>query len=121
MIIVYDSLTGNIKRFIKKLNIETLQIEENMRLEEKFILITYTTGIGKVPKKVAKFLENNHHNLAGVSASGNRNWGDLFAASADQISLKYNVPIVSKFELSGTKKDVKTFLEGVDQLEIRRA
>lgn len=121
MIIVYDSLTGNIKRFIEKLNTECLQIEELMEIDEVFILLTYTTGVGKVPDKVERFLEKNHENLVGVSASGNRNWGYLFGASADRISDKYKVPIISKFELSGTKKDVDNFLEGVKKLEILRA
>ncbi|MGX5563988.1 class Ib ribonucleoside-diphosphate reductase assembly flavoprotein NrdI, partial [Bacillus thuringiensis] len=40
-----------------------------------------------------------------------RNWGDMFGASADKISTKYEVPIVSKFELSGTNNDVEYFKE----------
>ena len=43
-----------------------------------------------------RFLERNNDKLKGVSASGNRNWGDMFGASADKISTKYEVPIVSK-------------------------
>lgn len=120
MMIVYDSLTGNIKRFVKKLNVDCLQINETMRLEESFVLLTYTTGRGNVPEKVARFLEINHLNLVGVSASGNRNWGDFFGVSADRIAEQYHVPIISKFELSGTKKDVDIFLKGVGELEILR-
>ncbi|TKI79065.1 MULTISPECIES: class Ib ribonucleoside-diphosphate reductase assembly flavoprotein NrdI, partial [Bacillus cereus group] len=52
----------------------------------------------------------------GVSASGNRNWGDMFGASADKISTKYEVPIVSKFELSGTNNDVEYFKERVREI-----
>ncbi len=33
----------------------------------------------------------------------------MFGASADKISAKYEVPIVSKFELSGTNNDVEYF------------
>lgn len=121
MIVVYDSLTGNIKRFTKKLNIECIQINESMQLDESFVLLTYTTGFGSVPKKVEKFLEKNHNNLIGVSASGNRNWGDSFGASADKIAEKYLVPIISKFELSGTRKDVEKFKQEVENLEILRA
>ena len=35
----------------------------------------------------------------------------MFGASADKISAKYEVPIVSKFELSGTNNDVEYFKE----------
>ncbi|MGE7864569.1 class Ib ribonucleoside-diphosphate reductase assembly flavoprotein NrdI, partial [Bacillus mobilis] len=36
--------------------------------------------------------------------------------SADKISAKYEVPIVSKFELSGTNNDVEYFKESVVSL-----
>ncbi|HDR6758225.1 TPA: class Ib ribonucleoside-diphosphate reductase assembly flavoprotein NrdI [Bacillus cereus] len=53
----------------------------------------------------------NQETLKDVSASGNCNWGDMFGVSADKISAKYEVPIVSKFELSGTNNDVEYFKE----------
>ncbi|WP_028399345.1 class Ib ribonucleoside-diphosphate reductase assembly flavoprotein NrdI [Ectobacillus panaciterrae] len=113
MRIVYDSMTGNVKRFIHKLGMPAMQIREDLVMDEEFILVTYTTGFGNVPERVEKFLERNHSCLKGVSASGNRNWGDSFGASADRISNQYNVPIVSKFELSGTSKDIQLFKERV--------
>ncbi|MGE7860559.1 MULTISPECIES: class Ib ribonucleoside-diphosphate reductase assembly flavoprotein NrdI, partial [Bacillus cereus group] len=36
--------------------------------------------------------------------------------SADKISAKYEVPIVSKFELSGTNNDVEYFKERVREI-----
>ncbi|PGQ63345.1 class Ib ribonucleoside-diphosphate reductase assembly flavoprotein NrdI, partial [Bacillus thuringiensis] len=90
-----------------------VQIDEDLVIDEDFILITYTTGFGNVPERVLDFLERNNEKLKGVSASGNRNWGDMFDASADKISTKYEVPIVSKFELSGTNNDVEYFKERV--------
>jgi protein involved in ribonucleotide reduction len=50
---------------------------------------------------------------ASVSASGNRNWGASFAKSADTISSLYDVPVITKFELSGTGRDVDQFMSGV--------
>jgi protein involved in ribonucleotide reduction len=116
MLVTYDSMTGNVKRFIHKLNMPAVQIDEALVLDEDFILITYTTGFGNVPERVLDFLERNNEKLKGVSASGNRNWGDMFGASADKISAKYEVPIVSKFELSGTNNDVEYFKESVVSL-----
>ncbi|MGM9987389.1 MAG: class Ib ribonucleoside-diphosphate reductase assembly flavoprotein NrdI [Bacillaceae bacterium] len=116
MLVVYDSLTGNVKRFVNKLKMDTVKIDENLELEQEFVLITYTTGFGNVPERVDTFLKKNHSLLKGVSASGNRNWGDLFAGSADKIASTYNVPIISKFELAGTTKDVQAFKERVSCL-----
>jgi len=113
VLIAYDSRTGNVKRFIRKLDLPSVQIEESTVLDEPFVLVTYTTGFGNPPDKVMSFLKRNHEKMIGVSASGNRNWGDRFARSADHISSMYGVPILSKFELSGTAKDVETFLREV--------
>lgn len=111
MLIAYDSKTGNVKRFVTKLELPCIQLKEDLMVNEKFILITYTIGFGEVPKNVMTFLEKNHQYLIGVASSGNRNWGNNFAVAADIIAAKYNVPIIHKFELSGTKKDVEIFLE----------
>ncbi len=113
MLIAYDSRTGNVRRFVEKLKLPSVQIEESMDLDQPFVLITYTTGFGQVPDKVASFLKKNHRKLRGVSASGNRNWGTGFALSADRIAEMYGVPVISKFELSGTMKDVERFVQEV--------
>lgn len=112
-LIAYDSKTGNVRRFIRKLQMPAIQIEEAMTLDEPFVLVTYTTGFGQIPEKVVSFLERNHEQMIGVSASGNRNWGEGFARSADRISEKYGVPVLCKFELSGTDRDVQHFIQEV--------
>lgn len=116
MVIAYDSKTGNVRRFVHKLNMKTVEINEHMTMDEPFVLVTYTTGFGQVPEKVHSFLERNSSQLKGVSASGNRNWGLSFAKSADTIASMYDVPVISKFELSGTTKDVQRFVEGVNSI-----
>lgn len=117
MLVVYDSKTGNVKRFINKLNMRAVPIDEQDQVDEPFVLVTYTTGFGQVPEKVNSFLETNHEMLRGVSASGNRNWGQGFAKSADTISRKYDVPVILKFELSGTSQDTQHFVERVQAIE----
>jgi protein involved in ribonucleotide reduction len=116
MLVVYDSKTGNVRRFVGKLHLPAVQIREEMTVDEPFVLITYTTGFGQVPEKVEAFLRRNHRHLIGVSASGNRNWGPGFARSADRISERYGVPVLSKFELSGTGSDVERFMRGVEHV-----
>jgi protein involved in ribonucleotide reduction len=120
MLVVYDSKTGNVKRFINKLNMRAIPIDEYQKVNEPFVLVTYTTGFGQVPEKVTSFLESKGSLLRGVSASGNRNWGTGFAKSADTISAMYDVPVILKFELSGTSQDRQHFVERVQTIETYR-
>jgi protein involved in ribonucleotide reduction len=117
LLIIYASKTGNVERFVNKLNLRSIKIKEGLIVNEPFVLITYTTGFGEVPKEVQNFLRFNRKFLKGVAASGNMNWGNKYAASADEISKKYGVPVIYKFELSGTSEDVKRFKEEVHKLD----
>lgn len=116
MLVVYDSLTGNVKRFVNKLGVDAIKITPNLIVTEPFILITYTIGFGEVPSSTHEFLTENKSFLIGVAVSGNRNWGERFAQAADTISIKYNVPIIHKFELGGTQKDVEIFLQEAQRI-----
>ncbi len=116
VLVVYDSKTGNVKRFVRKLGLPALQIQDNLKVEEPFVLVTYTTGFGQVPERVSAFLQENHTRLCGVAASGNRNWGDKFARSADVIAERYEVPVIGKFELSGTLGDAERFKTEVSRV-----
>ncbi|UQZ32987.1 class Ib ribonucleoside-diphosphate reductase assembly flavoprotein NrdI [Paenibacillus sp. PK3_47] len=116
MLIAYDSKTGNVRRFINKLKLPAVQIEEHMTIDEPYVLVTYTTGFGQIPEKVSSFLEKNHSRLKGIAASGNKNWGELYAHSADLIAERYNVPVVGKFELSGTYGDVERIKQEVSRV-----
>lgn len=120
--ILYDSKTGNVKRFIKKLPYsQVYPVNIISEVVSPFILVTYTTGFGRVPETTQKFLEANHKNLVGVAASGNMNWGATFCQSAEMISKRYNVPIIHKFEMSGADSDIRKFIEGAEQLVNNRS
>ena len=116
MKIVYFSLTGNIKRFVDKINYDCISGNADMLVSENFVLITYTINFGEVPKNVDIFLKNNHHKLIGVVGSGNTNWGSSYCKAADIISEKYNVKMLQKFELSGNKHDVQRFNKIIREL-----
>lgn len=116
ILVYYDSQTGNVERFISKLGMKAIKIKENMKIEDDFIFVTYTTGFGQVPERTLNFLKRNHNRLLAVAASGNRNWGQSFAKSADIIANMYKVPIIHKFELSGMEQDVKSFIRSIDLL-----
>uniref|UniRef100_A0AB39C7D4 Ribonucleotide reductase n=1 Tax=Bacillus phage KoopaTroopa TaxID=3234046 RepID=A0AB39C7D4_9CAUD len=119
-IVVFDSFTGNVKRFIEKTGLKAVQIKEGLIVREPFVLVTYTTGFGKVSESTAKFLNRgNFMNMKAVASSGNMNWGiDLFAKSGDIISQKYNVPLLLKFENDGMKSDVEEFLHKMKGLGV---
>jgi len=117
MLIAYDSRTGNVRRFVQKLDFRAVQIDETMTLDEPFVLVTYTTGFGQVPGRVISFLRRNYPLLAGVAASGNRNWGSRYALSADRVAEQYKVPVLGKFELAGTASDVEYFVREVRRIE----
>jgi len=116
MLIAYLSRTGNVRRFVSKLNMRAMPVEAAYWVDEPFVFVTYTTGFGQVPEQAYEFLRHNAPYLRGVAASGNRNWGTRFALSADIIAQMYQVPVISKFELSGTSRDVETFLQGVEKI-----
>lgn len=117
MIIYYDSKTGNVERFITKVNAITnwkcIKITPYTLVADFGHLVTYTTKIGSVPDSTTAFMEDNKDYVLSISSSGNMNWGDNFARSADKISQKYNVPILIKFELSGLARDVSSFIQKV--------
>jgi protein involved in ribonucleotide reduction len=118
MLLVYTSRTGNVKRFISKLDFPSIPLTENLEVNEPYVLLTYTDKFGEVPEHVKVFLEQtNGEFLEGVASSGNRNWGPKFAKAADIISLQYHVPVALKFEIAGTKKDVEIFKKKVEVIK----
>jgi len=79
-------------------------------LNEDYILIVPSYGTertGHTPPQVKKFLndENTRNHCVGVIGTGNKNFGGEYAAAGDVISLKLQVPLLHKFELSGFPKD----------------
>ncbi|KKB71900.1 class Ib ribonucleoside-diphosphate reductase assembly flavoprotein NrdI [Bacillus sp. TH008] len=115
MLIAYYSLAGNVRRFVAKTGLPAVEIKADMLLTEPFVLVTGTYGFGQVAGTVWDFLADNGDLMAGVAASGNRNWGDNFAKAADLIAEEYGVPIVHKFELAGTAEDAAKVREFVSE------
>lgn len=122
MRVVYFSITGQTRFFIKKLNLEQepVEITENypdIEMDEPFILLvpTYAEEFpdGKrsqdIMDPVFEFMEtdNNAKLCKGVIGSGNRNFGPLYIITAHEISEKYNVPILYDYEMNGTPVDVQ--------------
>lgn len=121
MFVYYDSKTGNVQRFIDKIKKEKpewsfVKINGDMEISENGHLVTFTTNFGEIPDTTEKFLENenNRKYIKSVSSSGNMNWGTLFGKAADNIEEKYGIPVLMKFELSGTHVQVEYFINNIE-------
>lgn len=123
MTIYYDSKTGNVERFVRKIAAKTgwecLKIADQLVASNPGHLITYTTKIGHVPESTERFMQANHSFILSVSSSGNMNWGTNFGLAADKTAAKYGIPLLLKFELSGLERDVNTFIEKVNAFEMQ--
>lgn len=118
MKIYYYSMTGNTKSFLQRSKFDNYEnINSVEEVNEPFIIATGTVKYGEVPLPVINFLENNSQYLRGVISSGNRNWGENFAKAGDVIAKKYNVPLIMKFELRGSQKQLEEFNERMDKFE----
>ena len=114
MHIVFDSMTGNVRRFAAGVQVLVggpgvfdLRLERpagDAHLSE-YLLITYTFGTGDVPATTARFLAQHAAGLRGVVASGSFHWGDNFARAGDHISRQHRVPLVAKINKAGTAAD----------------
>ena len=114
---IYFSQTGNIKRFIQKVDVKVEDGNGMKVVDDSFVLITYTTGFGEVPQEVIEFLKVNRANLSGVIGSGNRNWGINYCKASQLISKRFKVPVLMEFELAGNSHDVEKFNEIVKGLK----
>lgn len=122
--IVYFSITGQTRRFIKKLEINqelTYEMNEKrdpIELNTPYILIvpTYDEPMTQVANNFIEF-RSNRENLKGVIGSGNRNFGDLFVFTAKDIAKDYNVPLLYSYEFNGTLEDVENVKKVVSSFE----
>lgn len=121
MKLVFFSLTGQTRRFIKKLDLPAYEIEATnpfYELNEPYILIVPTYD-KEVTEVVNDFIEykSNQQNIIGVAGGGNLNFADLFIYTAKDIARDYDVPLLFSFEFSGTNEDVKKFKKVVSEIE----
>ena len=118
--VVYLSLTGKTRQFVKKLDWDFVEISKKnpvCQMEEPYIVITPTYG-----EQVANFFyefidfEDNRKLLMGVAGSGNRNFNMSFCSNARALAVKYEIPLLHCFENQGTDKDVQILIEKVREI-----
>ena len=127
LIVYYSSPSENTHRFALKLGMRCMRIPTSMKAEclilnEPYVLISpcYADEDGSkaVPKQVIRFLNEsqNRSMMQGVIGAGNRNFGDNFGLAGRIIAKKCNVPLLYRFELSGTPIDIIKVREGMETL-----
>lgn len=110
MQLLFDSLTGNVRRLAGRVAqqagiSDVLDLRHSLPTDD-FLLLTYTFHRGAVPDATRDFLARCGHGLRGVVASGSYHWGDHFARAADHIAAQYRVPVVAKVNKGGSDADV---------------
>jgi protein involved in ribonucleotide reduction len=127
-VVYFSSVSENTKRFVDKLGVKTVRIP--LRTEEAaefvhdkdsvLVVPTYGGGNegGTVPKQVIKFLNNpeNRKHIKAVIAGGNTNFGDHFCRAGDVVAEKLGVPVLYRFEITGTPEDVNEVKERLARL-----
>lgn len=117
-IVYFSSVSENTKRFVEKLGHPSFRIPIDSHKAAEFthdkesILVTPTYGGGNdkstVPKQVIKFLNNpdNRKLIKAVVAGGNTNFGVHFCKAGEIIAHKLGVPLIYRFEVTGTPEEV---------------
>ncbi|OOY22336.1 ribonucleotide reductase assembly protein NrdI [Thioclava sp. DLFJ5-1] len=124
-LIYYSSASGNTQRFVERLGLPALRLPVSAEAPMPtppgpYVLIcpSYADGKGRgaVAKPVIAFLNDpaRRAGLCGVIASGNRNFGALFACAGDLLARKCNIPVLYRFELAGTDSDIDRVRAGLE-------
>lgn len=128
-VVYFSNYSGNTKRFVDKLNVNSTRIpikqdeSSPLLMQTAYILVVPTYGGGSeksaIPKQVRAFLNvpSNRDNLIGVIGMGNINFGEHYCKAADLISAKTGVPVLGRVEIFGTEDDVNTINERLAMLD----
>lgn len=120
MKLVYLSLTGNVKNFVSRVGMDSIELNYSNPLtevNEDYIVITPSYD-DEITDTISDFVDykNNIDHLIGFVGSGNKNWEKSYVYNAKDLSKKYSKPMIFDFELSGTDKDIIDFKKEVDKL-----
>lgn len=127
-LVYFSSVSENTKRFVEKVDPQAIRIPLRTEDAETFthdrdsVLVVPTYGGGNdnstVPKQVIKFLNNpeNRKHIKAVIAGGNTNFGAHFCKAGDLVAEKLGVPVLYKFEITGTPEDVTEVKERLAKL-----
>ncbi len=121
MKIVYITLTGQTRKFVNKLDMETIElspIDPFIEINEPFIIVapTYEKEATEILWEFLDTGENRRY-FKGVAGGGNRNFNELFVFTAKDLAEDYDVPMLHAFEFQGSPRDVEALKEKIDAIE----
>jgi protein involved in ribonucleotide reduction len=98
MLIVYLSLTGNVRNFVRRTGFDSFELSYTnplSEINEDFIVIapSYDDDITEI---ISSFIDykNNQDYLKGFVGSGSLNYDDKYCFNAKDLSLKYRKPLI---------------------------
>ncbi|MFC6748442.1 class Ib ribonucleoside-diphosphate reductase assembly flavoprotein NrdI [Deinococcus aquaticus] len=110
MRLVFDSLTGNVRRFALAVSREAGGVPVGSVKDappapgEPFLLLTYTFGQGRC-RPARRRSCGRMRGLRGVVSSGSYHWGANFGRAGDRIASEFRVPLVARLNKGGTVSD----------------
>ena len=125
-LVYYSSQTGNTEALVAKTGLPARRIpisptDGPLVVEEPFVLVvpTYAAfdGRGAIARQVLSFLDaaGHGHLIRGVIGGGNTNFGDTYCLGARKIADQFQVPLLYRFELRGTSRDVQHIKTGLEK------
>ncbi|MFQ3543448.1 class Ib ribonucleoside-diphosphate reductase assembly flavoprotein NrdI [Halobacillus rhizosphaerae] len=119
MLITFISLTGNVRNFVKSVEMRNLEVDFSnplIEINEDFIIIvpTYDSEITDIISELIEYKDNIKH-LIGFVGSGSLNFDKDYCFNAKDLSNKYDKPLLFTFEFSGTNDDVVKFKKEVEE------
>jgi protein involved in ribonucleotide reduction len=102
--VVYDSKTGQGKKFAEKVSGNAQSVSEPLDLP--CLLVTRNVGRGSIPGTTKKFLKQNAGYVVGVVVNGDRRFGEYYCAAGPKIQENYGLSIIRNIEREGNDEDV---------------
>lgn len=122
MLLMYMSITGNVRDFIERVDMKSREIDPVNpfhEVSEEYIVVVPSYE-NMITEEVSDFIDyqNNREYLQGFASSGNLNFDDLYCVNAKELAGKYNKPLIFTFEYAGTDKDIENFKKEVDKIAV---
>lgn len=124
MLVVFISLTGNTRRFINKLDMESLEVQQmnpEVEIDRDFVFIlpTYSDTLTDIASEFIEYKDNIKY-LKGIIGGGEKNFGRDYIFSAKDLAKRHDVPLIFNFEKSGNGEDVNNFKKEVQNIGITK-
>lgn len=111
MKVVFFSLTGNVRRFVRNLGLPNIELDQTnpfIEMNEEFVLIApaYEPEVTDIAWDFMETSDNVEY-CRGVIGSGNVNFDSLYIYTAKDLAKDFSIPLLGAFELFGTDKDIE--------------